>query len=734
MLVLVAIGAAAWWPVYAAPSFLLCAGCALVAGAVVAAVGAAARWRPHIVLLAVVGAWLVLGVPLAVPTRALWGMLPTPQGLLDLITGTATGWRALLTIAPPVGDFQALLVPVFVLVLASAASAVSLALRSTRPVVALLPPVVVLVAGLAFGDGDALAPLALGGAFALVALLALAMQGSGSVSRVLLAGVLVLATVAAGVGAGALVAGGPRATVRDAVPQPFDPSRLDSPLSGFRADVAGPGADEVRLHVPSSLAGRLVSIARMDDYDGVVYRVGSPTDAATLFSRVPGTIAPAGPAESEYSITVDAETGVWVPLPGAPSTLEFGDGTSDAGVPATDPAAVDPQDRLYYSPALETAAVSTGLEAGTSYRVDSTLIDEVAEPTDLAPGGAAVPSTAAPSEVASWAADHADAGATSGERLASVVDALRQGYVSHGQAGEPFSRSGHGADRIAELLTATPMLGDDEQYAVAGALLAQQAGFPSRVAIGYRIPQGDGRADSIGVAGRDTVAWVEVLDAQRGWVAIDVTPLPRPVPDDADQQQSTTVQPPRVVPPSSSDENVPPDTTTSQPTDRDEPQRDALVELLWAIAAWTGLSLAVLAVLLAPFLAVVAAKRVRRSRRRRRGGPRDRAAGAWSEIRDAGVDARVLTRREPSSRAATRSETAAELGSPGALDVAALVDRAQFAPDLPATDDLDRIWAQVDEERRRIVRTGGRWPRLRAAISLRSLRTYHGKGGRRTSE
>ncbi|MCS5498748.1 transglutaminase-like domain-containing protein [Cnuibacter physcomitrellae] len=733
---LVVIGAAAWWPVYASPWFLICAGGALIAGVALAGAGAVARWRPHVVLLAVAGAWLLLGVPLAVPSQALWGVLPTPQGLVDLITTSATGWRALLTIDPPVGDFQALLVPLFVLVLAASASTVSLALRSARPALSLLPPVVVLLAGLAFGDGDPLAPLALGGAFALLALLALALLGSASISRTLVAGLLVLVTVAAGVGAGALVVGGSRAAVRDAVPQPFDPRRLDSPLSGFRADIVGPEADAVRLDVPSSLAGRLVSIARMDSYDGVVYRVGDSTEASSLFSRVPQSIGPALPGESEYSLTVEAAGGVWLPLPGAPSSIEF-DAGAGSGTESTSPsgaAGVDPQDDLFYSRPLETAAVSTGLVAGTSYRVRSTLIDEIAEPADLVPGAAVAPSPTAPPEVAAWAADHADADAAPAERLASLVDALRQGYVSHGQQGEPFSRSGHGADRIAELLTDTPMLGDDEQYAVAGALLAQQVGFPARVALGYRVPSNQDGVGPIAVTGRDTVAWVEVLDAERGWVAIDVTPLERPVPDDVDEQQSTTVQPPRVLPPRSSDENIPPDTTTTQPTDRDEPQRDPFAELLRAVAIWTGLGTAVLAVLLSPFLAVIAAKVVRRSRRRRRGDPRDRAAQAWSEIRDAGVDARLLPRRTSTAPASTRAETASALDSPAARDIAVLVDRAQFAPTVPLQADLDRIWAQTDEERTRIMRTGGRWSRLRATISLRSLRTYHGKGGRRTSE
>ena len=68
-------------------------------------------------MLGTIGLYLVLGVPLAVPDSALYGVLPTLDGLVSLFTGTALGWKQLLTITLPVGTYQALLVPAFVLVL-----------------------------------------------------------------------------------------------------------------------------------------------------------------------------------------------------------------------------------------------------------------------------------------------------------------------------------------------------------------------------------------------------------------------------------------------------------------------------------------------------------------------------------------------------------------------------------------------------------------------------------------
>ncbi|MDY7555683.1 transglutaminase domain-containing protein [Cryobacterium sp. 10C3] len=58
--------------------------------------------------------------------------------------------------------------------------------------------------------------------------------------------------------------------------------------------------------------------------------------------------------------------------------------------------------------------------------------------------------------------------------------------MSHGIGeDEPVSRSGHGLDRISQLFTDEPMLGDAEQYAVAAALLARRLGFPARVVMGF---------------------------------------------------------------------------------------------------------------------------------------------------------------------------------------------------------------------------------------------------------
>src|SRR5690606_9723078 len=147
----------------------------------------------------------------------------------------------------------------------------------------------------------------------------------------------------------------------------------------------------------------------------------------------------------------------------------------------------------------------------------------------LAPGTAVVPeATAVPDELTvvldAWVRD----AETPGERLTAMLTRMStDGYISHGGTDEPLSRSGHGADRLEELLTASRMIGDEEQYAVTAALMARAIGFPSRVVFGFAPENGSTR-----VVGSDVSAWIEVDTAQQGWVAIDPTPPVRQIPEE----------------------------------------------------------------------------------------------------------------------------------------------------------------------------------------------------------
>ncbi|HRN30319.1 MAG TPA: transglutaminase domain-containing protein, partial [Terrimesophilobacter sp.] len=81
------VSASTFWPVFASGQFVLAAGVAILAGTTVAAMGARWRWSSLVVSLVAVGAFALLGVPLAVPAKALGGVLPSLPGLADLFAG-----------------------------------------------------------------------------------------------------------------------------------------------------------------------------------------------------------------------------------------------------------------------------------------------------------------------------------------------------------------------------------------------------------------------------------------------------------------------------------------------------------------------------------------------------------------------------------------------------------------------------------------------------------------------
>ncbi|ERK69395.1 transglutaminase-like protein, partial [Leifsonia aquatica ATCC 14665] len=663
---LAAVGLAAWsfWPVYQSAAFVVLLAATLVLGGAVGVLGAAFRWPSIVVAGAVALVYLGAGVQLAVPTEATGGgVLPTGAGFVDLVQATWLSWKQLVTISVPVGSYQALLVPAFILILLTTVVTVSVALRARTPETATLPPALLLLAGIALGSGTSAVPLWLVlGLLALLlvwlirfrlrrrsaALRALGEQSGLSVetprerrSTALLTGVgaLVMLVGASAVGIAAAVAVPPatdRQVVRTAVEQPFDPRAYPSPLSGFRSYLENPRADEPMLTVSGLPADGRLRIATLDTYDGVTYSVGSDgtTSASGSFTRVPYRLDQSRVRGTDHTVTVTVRDyrGPWVPGTGQLEQIAFhgGDASTLAGA-------------FFYNDVTGTGALTTALRSGDSYTADS-----VVKPTVTAaglekaePGSDAVPKpTVIPDELASVLQKYTAGVTGAGAKLAAALRGLAQdGYISHGIGpDEPASRSGHGADRITELLTDVPMLGDQEQYAVTAALMARQLGFPARVVFGFIAPADAASSATVTLTGSDVSAWIEVQTAD-GWVTVDPTPPVRPVPPKQPEQPTeisrpqTNVQPPVDENPQQNDE--PPqaqvDTTDQQPP-------NPLVETLLAILVVVGWTLLILAVLAAPFLAVLAAKWRRRALRRSASTASERIVGGWREFADAAVD------------------------------------------------------------------------------------------------
>lgn len=734
-----AVAATALWPIYRTPQLIIMIGGVLLAGSAVAVLGAIFRWSAPLVALATVGVFLLVGVPLAVPGQAVLGVVPSADGLIALLAGVALGWKQLLTITLPVGDYEALLVPFFTLILVIAVVSLSTALRSRRGAMAVLGPILLFLVALLFGPAVNQWPAWQALGLLAVTLVWIALRrprrdmGSLRVRSAVSAVVLVcLAGGVAVAAAAALPPVGEREVLRTGVVQPFDPRAYVSPLSGFRKYERSPAASEVLFRVRGLPDGARLRIATLDSYDGIVYAVGSDdsTAASGSFTRVPYEFDQTGTAGTSVSlaVTIAAYGGPWLPTVGQFERVAF------SGTDAADLA-----DTFYYNDATGTAAVVHELAPGDSYVLDAVVPRQPTadELVSLDPGAAIVPPVGLlPDEVSLTLDRYAAAGGTPGEQLAAALDGLRnEGYVSHGVADQTPSRSGHAADRITQLLTDRPMVGDAEQYAVTAALMARELGFPARVVFGFVPDGGSGAADSTGapsapdvpesgetaIVGGDVSAWIEVDTAQFGWVTLDPNPEVRAIPADQPQEPTSIARPQSIVPPVAVDP-APAVRQTSPETDRDDPAAEnPLLDLALAALRWTGIGIGAIAILLLPLLIVVAAKARRRRRRRTASTNLARISGGWREFEDSVVDHGYSL-----PRAATRSEIAAVVGGARSVVLAAVADRAVFAPADQSGVEADSVWRAVRALRVTLDLDATRWQRLKATISLRSLGGYTG--------
>lgn len=740
------------WPIYRSAEFVVLLVVSLVVGAVISLAGAFLRLSSFWILVLVVVAFGVFGVALAVPSQARYGVVPTLDGLRELVTGVALGWKQLLTITLPVGGYQALLVPAFVLLLPGTVIGVTTALRSRRAELALIPVVVVYLAGIILGPDEALLPIVTG--LVLLAACVLwcvvwrlrrrrqaideltrATRGrqaaqtgahrstNRAVTRQAIGGALLslaVAAIASGAATTFLAPHEARWVARTTIAKPFDPRDYVSPLSGFRAYEQAPAAKSPQVTVSGLRPGEFLRLSTLDSYDGVQFSVGSgrAATASGTFTRVPTSFDQSHVRGSETSITVtvDGYSDVWLPTVGKLETIDF-----------TGKDAASYRDAFFYNDTTGTAAVLGGVGDGVSYRLTAVQPRQpsASDLADLTPGSATVPApTGVPAALKTALVGYVDGVKGQGARLEAALAGLkRNGYVSHGiGADEPVSRSGHGADRLTQLFTDDLMIGDAEQYSAAAALMADQLGFPARVVMGFEAGEAKGSSrGAVSFTGSDITAVIEVDTAQFGWVTLDPNPEPRPIPEQQKQDPNQISRPQSVVqpPPQESDphnDQTPPQSKQDNPAD--EP---AWIGIALAVARIGGWTLLVAGIVMAPFLTIVAVKARRRARRKKLRDPSRRMAAGWSEFHDSVVDHGI-----PAPPSATRTEVAAAVGGARSGVLARLVDRSVFAPEGTDPAEADRVWKAVGEMRQQLDTGLTRWQRFKAAVSLRSLRGYHG--------
>lgn len=740
---LLAVGVVGFAPTFDSPRYLVAAVGGLVLGLGIAVLGAWRRFGLFTLSGITVAAYLLLGGALALPQTTILGVIPTLETWRQLLVGVVTAWKRLLTTVPPVAtDDGHMLVPL-IMTLTAAVVAGSLALRVLPAAWALLPTAVYLGAQILLGVAEPAAPFVQGVLFGVVAVTWLALRqlwdpnrdtgrieaadADGSArtaarSRRLLTGsaVLAIAAVVGGVSAAVAVPPTQRYILRDFVVPPFDVHEYPSPLQSFRGYVRD-SAEDPLFTVSALPDDARIRLATMDAYNGIVYNVADDgAGSSSAFTPVRSNMSPEATGTSaRIEVTIEGLEGVWLPSVGAARELDFGDG--------------DRADRLrrsaHYNDATGTAVTTARVAAGDTYRVDA-VIPRI--PSDNALSQAAFAPVKMPAqqgvpegiiEDASDAIEEAETPIERARGLASWFST--EGYFSHGLEGEVLSPSGHGAARIAQLLSGRDMIGDDEQYAVAMALVANQLGMPARVVMGwYPDEAGDG---TFTATGENLHAWVEIAFEGAGWVPFDPTPDEDNEPD----QQSTTpradpqpqvLQPP---PPAQEPADLPP--TIADERDQED-EEEVSLDWLGPVLLIGGLSLGVIALILAPFLIIGAIKATRRVRRRRAERAADRISGGWDELVDSAIDLRA-----PVRRGATRSESAEVVAASwDAERVTALADRADaevYGPGEPSAEQIDAFWAEVDDIVGGMMGSTSWWQRLRARVSLRSFRPG---GGRRT--
>lgn len=710
VLLLIALGAAAMplWPVYQHPGLIITVAGALFLGTGVAAIGAVRRQSWWFTVAAGAFVYLLAGVPLAVPTAAANVVIPTLDGLADLLVATVASWKELLTAVPPIGTYRTLLVPPFLVFLITSAWGVSVLLRADRRGWIMILPIAALGFGTAFGSAEGFlaefSGLTVLAAVVFAAVLR-SMQAdhhdpavarpqrtvgpsrSSRPRRLRRIGGAGLLFVCCAV-AGWLLqpATSDRIVLRDVVEPPITLAGEVSPLSAFRGQVVSPGAERELFTVSGLPDDARLRLAVLDAYDGQVFsRGGIPTDEGTIglegFARVPSTIA--GPSRTDESrvtvaVTVREGSGVWFPTPGRLESVRFSGAAAD-----------DVEDAFRYDRSSSTGIVTTGIRSGSSARLtavlpavadDSALAASVAGPA-AQPEFAAVPDALIAAAAQRWAPD-----ATPGERMSNALDWLRTGYLSHGGPDDAPSLPGHSADRLDRLATESPMIGDQEQYAAAFVVIARSIGFPARVVVGFDPPAG-----ARVVTGAHATAWAEVQLAGGTWITVDPTPAPGPVPELDEVTNDAAARPQTVLPP------PPLQRDRSDPLPRDDDEQDAEEdsEPAWAGALRAALAIAGpvfggLALLTMPFWGAMAFAALRRRRRRRDDDRRVVMTGLWREVEDVAVDHGVLL-----ARSWTRLETAAAIGGPSTVVLARRIDRSVFGSGTPAIDEVASAWDEL---------------------------------------
>ncbi|PXY83070.1 transglutaminase [Bifidobacterium asteroides] len=709
-------------------------------------------------LLLIAGQFL-LGPIFALNGTTLAHVLPTWATLAQGWSATFGAFKTLAAIDPPLGQEAGGLMALWTLMLWTCYLAVLLARhglgrnlgRPAHPAAVLtatLPILATMIMSAALGTSRGLYPALTGGILWLL-LLIWGASGLGLLRLQGLPSTLLTLALAAGMIFSAGILPAPtRQVIRDHYQPPMDPYQFTSPLSDYRAYIKR-HRDDTLVTVRNLPAGTPVRMAVMDRYDGKVWNLSDSSGAGAADYRRIGTQIR---TERQQEKTKDGEQ------TGQPFTATFliREGFDHAWLPSAGQVdGIDPDQDLqrkdlYFNKATDTALTDQALQAGASYTVHGVAQNRPATRriADSDPGDAQVPPLSdAPESLPKAAASMTSMQVRGGARALAIEERLhKEGWFSHGLAGDYPSPSGHGDYRINQLLQGQAMVGDSEQYASAMALLARQMGLPSRVVLGFLPKNHDGsisrartrtQADGstrIDFTGRDAQAWVEVNLKGLGWIPFYPTPPETKTPDKSldptppDPRTLVRQPPPPLADPPHDDHTTQGRTTVGgQEASPQSPpsfwkQYGPLITkaTLWTIPVWLPAL---------PILLLLAVKARLRRRARSTGDPKTRIRAGWRQIGNLGRQTGLSLDGTRSEQAALIAQTlltdppgSSSAGLRGDLDrLRSMADQASFDRHPSDEQEAEDCWQLVDKLRAAILASLPRTRRWRTLLSPRHL-------------
>lgn len=665
---------------------------------------------------------------------------PLAVGGRGFYRGLVLGWSDVLSATPPVDATPELKALPFIAAFLGAFVGVELLRAREYPGIPVVGPIATLVVTALFSAQTRNGAIAVG-LVLLIGLLLIARLHYAAVTQTgfLVLG-LVLALVAALASSASLVLPfadeSTRFDLRDLQTPPWDPLAVASPLTEVKAGLKSASDEQVAIfRITGDTPVDRWRTASLPAFNGVFWGVAEPNEIAefvpvdTRLPTVDGEII--GEQQLTFSVDVLVPGGHWVPSAGVPLGIDFQDPT-------------DARMNLLTG----TIGLPNRLQAGNSYDLtvspwvvldDAALRDLVFEADNRSAELELLPPL-----VRNLSADFTTGiDQLSGRRILAIRDNMRLG--SYDLAQPP----GHAFGRIAEFLqpvrladAETPedalraMTGYEETYAASAAVLARLSDIPTRVAVGYVLPEDRWQDRRAEVFASDISAWIEVYVEGQGWSPLDVTPdrlrEPEEVDEGTDTKNVPVADPPKSPPEPEEEEQPeiddPEQEEEEKPEEEEEEEEEPdppvvlSVRIVAAAAALISIGLLVAAMLL-----IIAWKVLRRRRRRGTGPAGERIAGAWAELAN-----RVDEAGGSLPLAATPAEAAHYAQSIDVLaepDVAGRVERladqvsvATFHPDPPSDLSADEAWQTYDELAAAMRADAGPGERLKRALDPRSLR------------